>query len=49
MPQHLGAVASLVRDYDEAITYYTLKLGFELVEDTDLNATPRSRANAGYG
>lgn len=39
MPQHLSAVALLVRDYDEAIAYYTAKLGFELVEDTDLSAT----------
>ena len=39
MPQYLGAVALLVRDYDEAIAYYTDKLGFELIEDTDLAAT----------
>ena len=36
---HLAAVALLVSDYDEAIAYYTTKLGFELVEDTDLSAT----------
>ena len=34
MKQHLGAVSLLVRDYDEAIAYYTGKLGFTLVEDT---------------
>jgi catechol 2,3-dioxygenase-like lactoylglutathione lyase family enzyme len=37
--QHLAAVALLVGDYDEAIAYYTSKLGFELLEDTDLSAT----------
>jgi catechol 2,3-dioxygenase-like lactoylglutathione lyase family enzyme len=36
MPQHIGYVSLLVRDYDEAIAYFTGKLGFELVEDTDL-------------
>lgn len=30
---HLGAVALLVRDYDEAIAYFTDRLGFTLVED----------------
>src|SRR5438045_860537 len=34
--QHLGYVALLVRDYDEALSYYTGKLGFEIVEDSDL-------------
>jgi catechol 2,3-dioxygenase-like lactoylglutathione lyase family enzyme len=37
--QHLAAVALLVSDYDEAIAYYTSKLGFELLEDTHLSAT----------
>ncbi len=37
MPQHLSAVALLVRDYDEAIAYYTETLGFVLVEDSDLS------------
>jgi catechol 2,3-dioxygenase-like lactoylglutathione lyase family enzyme len=37
--QHLAAVALLVGDYDEAIAYYTSKLGFELLEDTHLSAT----------
>jgi catechol 2,3-dioxygenase-like lactoylglutathione lyase family enzyme len=37
--QHLAAVALLVSDYDESIAYYTSKLGFELLEDTDLSAT----------
>lgn len=30
---HLGLVAVVVRDYDEAIDYYTRALGFELRED----------------
>jgi len=35
MPQRLALSAFLVRDYDEALTFFTGKLGFELVEDTD--------------
>ena len=31
---HLGLVAVVVQDYDEAIAYYTRALGFELREDT---------------
>jgi catechol 2,3-dioxygenase-like lactoylglutathione lyase family enzyme len=41
MPQHLAAIALLVRDYDEAIAYYTQALGFELIEDTPM--TPAKR------
>ena len=33
MKQSLGLVTLVVRDYDEAITWFTEKLGFELVED----------------
>lgn len=36
MPQHIGALSLLVDDYDRAIAYYTEKLGFALIEDTDL-------------
>lgn len=36
MSQRLGTVSLLVRDYDEAIVYYTRTLGFRLVEDTPL-------------
>ncbi len=36
MRQHIGAISLLVRDYDEAIAYYTDKLGFALLEDTAL-------------
>ncbi|MEU5783867.1 VOC family protein [Micromonospora lupini] len=31
---HLGLVALLVREYDEAIDFYVGGLGFDLVEDT---------------
>ena len=34
MKQFLGAVSLVVRDYDEAIAYYTQVLGFRLVEDS---------------
>ena len=34
--QRLGYISLLVRDYDEAIAYYTNVLGFRLVEDTPL-------------
>jgi len=34
MPQHLHALALVVRDYDEAIDWYTRVLGFSLVEDS---------------
>jgi len=36
MPQHIGRVTLIVRNYDEAIAFYTQKLGFKLLEDTDL-------------
>jgi lactoylglutathione lyase len=41
MKQKIGAIALLVRDYDEAIAFYTQKLGFQLLEDTDLGAGKR--------
>ena len=41
MAQSLGYVALVVREYDEAITFYTQALGFQLVEDTDLGAGKR--------
>jgi catechol 2,3-dioxygenase-like lactoylglutathione lyase family enzyme len=41
MRQHLSQVALLVKDYDEAIAFYTTKLEFILVEDTKLTATKR--------
>lgn len=41
MKQHLGALALLVADYDEAIAWYTQVLGFRLIEDTPLGAGKR--------
>jgi catechol 2,3-dioxygenase-like lactoylglutathione lyase family enzyme len=35
MQQSIGALTLVVRDYDEAIAFYTQALGFDLVEDTD--------------
>lgn len=34
MPQQFHAMALIVRDYDEAIEWYTRALRFELIEDT---------------
>jgi len=39
--QRLSLTALLVRDYDEAIDFYTDKLGFELREDTRLSSNKR--------
>jgi catechol 2,3-dioxygenase-like lactoylglutathione lyase family enzyme len=36
MPQTISQVALLVRDYDEAIEFFTRALGFRLLEDTPL-------------
>ncbi len=36
MTQCISAVALLVGDYDEAIDFYCDKLGFELIEDSEL-------------
>ncbi len=41
MAQRLSQIAIVVREYDEAIRYYTEKLGFNLVEDTDLGGGKR--------
>lgn len=41
MAPRLGAVTFLVRDYDEAIAYFTGRLGFELREDTPLGGGKR--------
>src|SRR6476660_3971314 len=34
MPQHIGYVTLVVREYDEAIAYFTQTLGFDLTEDS---------------
>lgn len=41
MRQHLGLVALLVRDYDEALEFFIGRLDFELVEDSDLGGGKR--------
>ena len=41
MPQSLVHVALIVRDYDEAIAWFTGTLGFTLVEDTILDEAKR--------
>jgi catechol 2,3-dioxygenase-like lactoylglutathione lyase family enzyme len=41
MQQHIAQIALVVKDYDEAIEFYTRKLKFDLVEDTTLSATKR--------
>ncbi len=41
MPQTIALLALLVRDYDEAIAWFTGALGFELLEDTPLGAGKR--------
>ncbi len=38
MPQSIACVALVVRDYDEAITFYVGTLGFSLLEDTYIAA-----------
>jgi len=39
--QQIGNIALLVENYDDAIEFYTRKLGFELVEDTNLGEGKR--------
>jgi catechol 2,3-dioxygenase-like lactoylglutathione lyase family enzyme len=41
MKQSLIHIALIVRDYDEAIAFYTRTLNFRLVEDTRLSETKR--------
>jgi len=36
MKQTIDKIALLVRDYDEAVVYFTERLRFELLEDSDL-------------
>ena len=38
MNQYIGHVALVVRDYDEAIDFYVDVLGFNLIEDTVIEA-----------
>ena len=41
MKQSLAQLALVVKDYDEAIQFYTGTLGFTLIEDTQLSETKR--------
>ena len=41
MNQRLMHIALVVADYDEAINWYTQKLGFHLIEDTTLSEVKR--------
>ena len=41
MDQRLVHIAIVVNDYDEAIKFYTEKLHFDLIEDTQLSETKR--------
>lgn len=41
MHQIIGGVTLVVRDYDEAIAYYTGMLGFSLMSDEDLGGGKR--------
>ena len=51
MPQSIAHLTLVVRNYDEALAFYTQKLGFHLIQDTPLPgnkrwllvAPPRSR------
>lgn len=41
MYQRIAHIALVVKDYDEAIEYYTQKLGFTLLEDTQIDEKKR--------
>lgn len=41
MKQRIARISILVDEYDEAITFYTKKLGFILLEDTTLSESKR--------
>jgi len=41
LKQKIAHIALVVRDYDEAIAFYTQKLKFTLLEDTKLSETKR--------
>jgi catechol 2,3-dioxygenase-like lactoylglutathione lyase family enzyme len=41
MKQSIAHIALVVKDYDEAIAFYTKKLHFTLIEDTVLSETKR--------
>lgn len=41
MEQQLAQISLVVKDYDQAIDYYTRVLNFDLIEDTKLSETKR--------
>lgn len=41
MNQQIAHIALVVTNYDEAIAFYTQKLNFDLIEDTQLSETKR--------
>lgn len=41
MKQRIAHIALVVKDYDEAIEFYTKKLDFQLIEDTKLTEEKR--------
>jgi lactoylglutathione lyase len=41
MSQHIENISLLVKDYDEAILFYTQKLDFDLLEDISLDLDKR--------
>ncbi|WP_269585243.1 VOC family protein [Roseibium sp. Sym1] len=41
MKQHIGAIALVVPDYDEALDFYVGRLDFDLIEDTALDDEKR--------
>jgi catechol 2,3-dioxygenase-like lactoylglutathione lyase family enzyme len=41
VPQAIAHVAFIVRDYDEALAFFTCTLGFRIVEDTPLGEGKR--------
>jgi catechol 2,3-dioxygenase-like lactoylglutathione lyase family enzyme len=41
MKQFIAHITLVVNDYDEAIAFYTRKLGFDLMENTTLSETKR--------
>lgn len=49
MTQAISMLALVVRDYDEAIAYYTGVLGFDLIEDTPMSAAKRWVVVAPHG
>jgi catechol 2,3-dioxygenase-like lactoylglutathione lyase family enzyme len=41
MTQNIAQIALLVKDYNEALVYFTQKLGFKILEDTVISETKR--------